>query len=179
MNRCLKERDLFLLYEGEGTAAERAHLAECAACAERYRRLESDLGAITQALRQAPRPEPARSYSSFPWAARWATAAVIAAWALVVVWQGIRIWQPAAPAVADGETWAVMEELSPEQLADNQAGGQDLWILLAESYERAAALELDRPCDRYDLPAREADPVEGGSGEAIVPAPACVELGRL
>jgi anti-sigma factor RsiW len=61
MNRCLKDQMLLLLHDGEGTGAERAHLTECEACARRYRQLESDLKTVTQALRQAPLPQTARS----------------------------------------------------------------------------------------------------------------------
>jgi hypothetical protein len=103
----------------------------------------------------------------------------MAAWTLVVIWQGIRIWSPPAPAPVNEEIWTVMEELSPEHFTQNQAGAEDLWLVLADSYERAAALEVDRPCEWYDLPAREVEPVDGGSGEVVVPSPACVELGRL
>ncbi|HEY3303881.1 MAG TPA: hypothetical protein VGL70_10160 [Candidatus Binatia bacterium] len=178
MNRCLKDQMLLLLHDGEGTSAERAHLTECAACAKRYRQLGSDLEAITRTLREARPPQTVSSYSS-PWTVRWLTAAVMAAWALVVVWQGIRIWSPPAPAPANEEIWTVMEELSPEQLTQNQAGAEDLWIVLAESYERAAALEVDRPCEWYDVPAREAEAVDAESGDVGAPLPACVELSRL
>ena len=75
MNRCLTDRMLFLLHDGEGTGAERLHLTECDACAARYRRLQGDLEAIGQVLREAPPPQSARHFSR-PFTVRWLPAAV-------------------------------------------------------------------------------------------------------
>jgi hypothetical protein len=174
MNRCLKDQSLLWLHEGEGTDAERAHLTKCEACAKRYRQLGSDLQAITQTLREA-RPLKTVSATSSPMRVRWLTAAVMAVGALVVIWQGIRIWTPPAP--VNEEIWTITEEFLPELFT--QTGAEELWTVIADSYELAAALEADRPCEWYDLPAREAEGVDAGSGEAGAPLSACMELSRL
>ena len=56
MSRCLSddalERDLAEL----ASVAERAHLAGCAACATRHRRIRGELALITGVLRDTPEP---------------------------------------------------------------------------------------------------------------------------
>jgi hypothetical protein len=54
MTRCLGERTLWLVREGEGRADQHAHLRACARCAARYERLVRDLAAIRDTLRTAP-----------------------------------------------------------------------------------------------------------------------------
>ena len=54
MNRCLKDKALFLLHDGEGTSAQQTHLKECEACAARYQQLRRDLETISQVLREEP-----------------------------------------------------------------------------------------------------------------------------
>jgi hypothetical protein len=46
MSRCLCERTLWGIYEGEGTAAQQAHLQTCVACHVRYQALVHTLERI-------------------------------------------------------------------------------------------------------------------------------------
>ncbi len=43
MRRCLRDKELVLLHEGDGRPADRNHLDTCARCAGRYRQLADDL----------------------------------------------------------------------------------------------------------------------------------------
>lgn len=54
MTRCLRDRTLWLMREGEGRPGDHAHLRDCASCTARYDRLVRDLDAIEDALRAAP-----------------------------------------------------------------------------------------------------------------------------
>lgn len=54
MKRCLSDEALLQCYTGEGAAADRSHLDDCPACADRYQALGADLALITQALEAAP-----------------------------------------------------------------------------------------------------------------------------
>jgi hypothetical protein len=54
MTRCLGERTLWLVREGEGRVDQHAHLRACPRCAARYERLGRDLAAIREALRTPP-----------------------------------------------------------------------------------------------------------------------------
>jgi hypothetical protein len=179
MNVCLKEQTLLHLRDNEGNDVERAHLTECEVCARRYRQLGSDLEAITRTLRDTRLPETVRS-APLPWNVRWLSAAVMAAWAIVVIWQGVRIWSPPARPPVNEEAWSIAEEFSPEFFTQNQPAAEELWLLVAEAYDRAAALEIDRPCEWYDMPARaEADAGDTGAGDFNPPVPTCVEVNRL
>jgi len=64
--RCPNERRLFEVHTGDGTAAERAHVAGCAACGERLRALGRDLARIEGVLR-GPAPALARPRRAVAW----------------------------------------------------------------------------------------------------------------
>lgn len=89
MSDCLYNGTLLLLHEGNGTPAERAHLAECVACTERYQRLVDDIKKISHVLRTTPLPtavaRPRRAV-----AIRWVSTATAVAALLVVL--GTSLW---------------------------------------------------------------------------------------
>ncbi len=82
MRRCLRESALVLLFEGEGSSTERAHLEACPTCSERYSRLARDLQALGRVLREEPPPQPLRRRSN-SLQRRWIPA--VAALVLIVV----------------------------------------------------------------------------------------------
>jgi len=182
MTRCLRDRTLLLLYEGEGSSAQRAHLKECEACAARYRRLDRDLKAIGQVLREEP-PSPVVSHPARPFAVRWLPAAAALAMTLMLVWVGVRTWSPSARPGTKSESWSVLDELPSNpfllsdalalELATEGVGPADL---------AAVALEAARPCEWYDLLARSE--VESAIEESEISGgmsfPSCIEgnLGR-
>jgi hypothetical protein len=148
MSRCLKDQALMLLHWGEEAGAARAHLAECAACAGRYRQLETDLQAIAQTLRQAAPPKSAgdrvRSFT-----ARWLPAAVAVGVAVVVMWGGLRLWSPSDRpplGAADEEVWSAVEGFSTDLFMLNQAFAEEL---LSES--AGAGFDSEWPCEWYDV----------------------------
>jgi hypothetical protein len=158
MRTCLEDQTLLSLYGGEGTGAERTHLAECHACAERYRRLGRDLETITQALRGEPPETVGRSLS--PFAARWVPAAAVLALALTLVWVGVEIWSPSdlpiKETTADVRSFGggfpsdlfLLNEAIAEELATGQSDFADLFAVLerewpAEWYEPSANAEVE------------------------------------
>jgi hypothetical protein len=92
MTRCLEDKTLFLLSEGDGGEEERSHLQSCQACAERYHKLEQDLRCITYTLQQESpplrlgAPRTPLFYRSLPIAA-----GVLLAFALM--WGESRFWR--------------------------------------------------------------------------------------
>jgi hypothetical protein len=56
MSRCLEEKTLLLLSEGDGRAEERSHLQNCRLCMARYDDLTRDLRSITHTLQEKPPP---------------------------------------------------------------------------------------------------------------------------
>ncbi len=95
MRKCLRERTLVSLLEGEGSSTERAHLEACAACADRYGQLVRDLRVVGQVLREEPPPRPWRSFRSLH--TRWIPAIAALALILVSVWGIMRVEKSAAP----------------------------------------------------------------------------------
>ena len=181
MNRCLRDKTLLLLHDGEGTRAERGHLQECEACAARYRQLELDLGAIGQVLRQEP-PLETTNYRFRRLNARWFPAAVAVPLALILVWKGMQIWnpsvQPPLKATNNGETWSILDELPSTPFLVNEALAVELWTEGSGPHDLAAvALEVERPCEWYDLPARgEAEfSIEGSETLGGIPLHSCLE----
>ncbi|MBI3249303.1 MAG: hypothetical protein HYZ50_22610 [Deltaproteobacteria bacterium] len=90
MNVCLRDRTLFLLAAGDGTAQARAHLQSCLRCARRYQQLTRQLASIERTLREtdpsavtAP-PVTSRRY--------WVPLTAALATALLLVWGGL--WAP-------------------------------------------------------------------------------------
>lgn len=78
MKDCLSERTLLLMHDGEGSAAERAHLESCLNCARRYRRLVDDIKEVVTILKQPPPAHASRMSPLYSWA-RWSLAAGIVA----------------------------------------------------------------------------------------------------
>ncbi|MBI4488315.1 MAG: hypothetical protein HY694_04460, partial [Deltaproteobacteria bacterium] len=167
-------------YDGEGTGAQRTHLTECEACATRYWQLGSELEAISQVLREEPPPK-AVSHRLRPFTVRWLPTAAALALALVLIWVGVRIWTPSTPPPVKGTTneeiWSLLEGFSADLFLLNEAIAEELWIENPDSYDLAAALESDRPCEWYDmLPRSEGNPLmEDLETLGRPPLPSCVE----
>lgn len=85
MSRHLQDEALWLLHEGQGTSADRAHLEECPSCTTRSQQLARDLKILGQVLREAPPPQvvpqPRRTLQI-----RWAPAAAVMAATLLLAW---------------------------------------------------------------------------------------------
>ena len=93
MIRCLEDKTLFLLSEGEASEEQRSHLQSCQACTERYRELERDLRLITHTLQQ----EPAQFRFAAPRAPIFLRSLPIAAGillAIALMWGESRLWRP-------------------------------------------------------------------------------------
>jgi len=95
MTRCLEDKALFLLSEGETNAEQQSHLQSCQVCAKRYYEIKRDLRLITHTLQQAAPPLPSAIkapifYRSLPIAA-----GVLLAIALVL--GDSRLWRPNSP----------------------------------------------------------------------------------
>jgi hypothetical protein len=93
MIRCLEDKTLFLLSEGEASEEQRSHLQSCQACTERYREIERDLRLITHTLQQ----EPAQFRFAAPRAPIFLRSLPIAAGillAIALMWGESRLWRP-------------------------------------------------------------------------------------
>jgi hypothetical protein len=140
---------LWLLSEGEGSRADRAHVASCVACSARLRRLEVDLGRLTTVLRAPPpqvtptRPQPFRP--------QWVTAAAMLAAMFTVVWVGLWWHQPSSPTLpmeaSQESIWPFLDGVSAALFATIDPGVMISPDALADLDDLQAALAGDWPCD--------------------------------
>ena len=183
MIRCLNERALFLLYDGDGTQSQRAHRSECDACTRRYKELVRDLEAIGQTLRE--RPPPIASPDPVRFSVRgWSVSAVLAI-ALLLIWAsgGWRSRMGFSPGERNrtDETRSILDDLPANPFWTTEALAVELATEGAGSFDLAAAvLEAERPCEWYDLPILNR--AESGSealefSEANSPG-SCVEISQ-
>ena len=120
MSSCLSDDALERVHADLGSIAERAHLAGCAACTGRSRRLRRDLDLITAVLRDTREPltrvAPARR--------RWMPAAIglsTAALALLV-WVEVAVWRavtPVPPTMQPQEVAAILSAVSASLFSVN------------------------------------------------------------
>jgi len=120
MTSCLSDDTLERVHADLGSIAERAHLAGCAACTGRSRRLRRDLDLITAVLRDTREPltrvAPARR--------RWMPAAIglsTAALALLV-WVEVAVWRavtPVPPTMQPQEVAAILSDVSASLFSVN------------------------------------------------------------
>ena len=149
MSRCPGDRTLWLLSEGEGSRADRAHVASCVACSTRLRRLEADLGRLASVLRAPPpRVAPTRPQ---PFRPQWVTAAAMLAAVFIVVWVGLWWQQPSPPTLPMGASqesiWPFMDGVSAALFATVDPGVMSSPDALPDLDDLRAALAGDWPCD--------------------------------
>lgn len=152
MNTCPRDRDLILLAAGEDSPQQRAHVANCLDCAERYQRFAHNLTVIEQTLRDT---SPPADRTPFPIFFRWQwlpQAAALAA-AIVLIWGGLWLWssqvQPTPVALQDREK---VEQFWEDILAPALFAETDTRIFVAQSPPSnsiylEAALDGGWPCE--------------------------------
>ncbi len=94
MSRCLSDRKLMRVLAELATPAERTHLATCASCSARHRRLTGEMETITRVLVTTPEPAPRRVTSARRWVPAVAALSAVAVagllWLEVIVWRALR-----------------------------------------------------------------------------------------
>ena len=144
MSRCLRERTLWGIYEGEGTAAQQAHLQTCVACRMRYQALVHTLEEISSSLQETP-PPPVCMPRPFPYPVRWQSAVVGLAVLLLLVGRGLWLRQvppPTQPAVVYSEELTpLLEEIDTIVVITLDADGEEVWQAIADMATLDATLE--------------------------------------
>ena len=144
MSRCLRERTLWVIYEGEGTAAQQAHLQTCVACHVRYQALVHTLEGISNGL-QETLPPLVRMPRPFPSPVRWQSAVVGLAVLLLLVGGGLWLRQvppPTQPVVVYSEELTpLLEEVDTIVVLTLDADGAEIWETIADIAALDAALE--------------------------------------
>jgi hypothetical protein len=149
MNRCLRDRTLWLMSEGEASREDRAHMASCAVCAMRLRRLEQDLRQLRSIL-TGPPPQVAPTQPR-PLRVQWLPAAATLAALLMVVWVGLWWTQPAPPMqpteARQESVWPFIEGISAALFASVDFGVTGTADQLWDLGDLQAALAGDWPCE--------------------------------
>ena len=144
MSRCLRERTLWGIYEGEGTAAQQAHLQTCVACHVRYRALVHTLEEISSSLQETP-PPPVRMLRPFPYPVRWQSAVVGLAVLLLLVGGSLWLRQVPPPTqsavVYSEELTPLLEEFDTIVVMRLDADSVESWEIIADMAALDAALE--------------------------------------
>lgn len=156
MKRCVSDRTLWLVAEGEATAADRDHVQSCVACTARYQRLDHDLATLRVALSGAP-PRRMVRQSAVPVRWHWptATAAVVL---IALAWGSLWFQGPSWPNLApvDGQE-AVASFLAEVSLAlfasaDAELFGEVAWPAFAlDSPVPSVAVDDEWGCDSEPL----------------------------
>lgn len=114
MSRCLRDRALWLFSEGEASRADRAHVASCAVCTARLRRLEQDLNHLRSVLAEPQPPQTALARRR-PVRGRWMASAAALAAMVMLAWFG-SWWQQPSPSlpmeVRQESIWPFIEGVS-------------------------------------------------------------------
>ena len=161
MSRCLRDQTLLLLYEGEGTSADRDHLEVCTDCTTRYQRLGQDLKLIGQVLREPPplrqaqdRSPQALPYRFHPLRIRWMPVAAALAVTLTSVWGGM--WErspspPVLPAEAGSEAvFLSLEEMAAALFSTAEVSAELVPAPVSNLAYLQAALEGEWPCGEQE-----------------------------
>jgi hypothetical protein len=149
MSRCLRERALWLLSEGEASRADRAHVASCTDCAARLHRLEQDLSQLRLAL-SGPQPPQAAIARLRPVRQRWLAAAAALAALVLLAWSGVWWQQPPPPLpmeVRQESIWSFIEGVSAALFLTDESGFVAIQDQLSDLDDLQAALVGEWPCE--------------------------------
>ena len=95
MSRCLSDKALMRVMAELGSTAEQAHVAACATCAARRRRISGEVERVCQVLLTTP--EPARRAVRKPQRSMVAAAGLAALALAALVWIEVAVWKTMQP----------------------------------------------------------------------------------
>jgi hypothetical protein len=155
MSRCVSDRTLWRLSEGEARREERDHVTSCSLCTTRLRRLEEELHDLQVILSSSP---PSRGVpTEHPDLRRRRVAAVAMVAAMIMAaWFGVW-WQrpssPLAPEAPPASIWPFIEGVSAALFPSAEVGFGTTTDRLSDLDDLQAALGWEWPCDgRETLP---------------------------
>jgi hypothetical protein len=154
MSRCLGDRTLWLLSEGEASREDRAHVVSCVICAARLQRLEQTLHCLQSVLTGPPPPGMALAQPRHV-RRRWMASAVALAAMVMLAWFGVW-WQQPLPSRSMGmrqeSIWPFTEGVSTAPLSTVEIGFGTTADGLADLDDLQAALAGEWPCEGPEVP---------------------------
>jgi hypothetical protein len=149
VSRCVGDRALWRVSEGEAGLRERAHVASCSVCAARLRRLEQELSCLRSVLSGAPPSQMAPAQPPrirMRWAAALATLAAMAMFAWLGGW-----WrQPSSPIPVEGGQTSIrpfIESVSTALFPSIESGFSASPDRLSDLDELQVALAWEWSCE--------------------------------
>jgi hypothetical protein len=160
MSRCIGDRRLWRLSEGDASRAARAHVAACDICAARLRALTQDLSDLRSVLSGLP-PSPVAPARRLRVRRRWAASVATLAAMVMVTWFAGWWRQPSSPLPIEGRQasiWPFMEGVStalfprvevgfstpPDRLSDlDDLQAALVWEWFCEGPEALASVACD------------------------------------
>jgi hypothetical protein len=156
MSRCLGDRTLWRLSEGEGSRDERAHVTSCVVCAARLRRLEQDLSHL-QSILAGPQPPRATQLQARPVRVPWSTVAATLAAMVVLAWFGVWWQRPSPPLQMETRQesiWPFIDGAFSALFPAVEIGSTATSDQLSDLDDLQAALVGEWPCEGSDAFAR-------------------------
>jgi hypothetical protein len=133
MTRCLGEKTLLLLSEGQASSAQRSHLRTCQKCAGHYDRITSDVKIISHTLQQEP-PRVELALLRMPFAYRTVPIATALLLAVGLLWGESRLWKLYSPSSSEQAVSADVSQFL-EQVSDALFDGGNIRDVEANSPE--------------------------------------------
>lgn len=150
MSRCVSDRTLLLLHQGEGNFLQQAHVQQCPPCAARSQLLIRDLQIIGDVLWDTPPPTVARRASRF--SRRWRPVAAVLAAMLIVLWvRGEReslLPSPVQPDQSEEVQQFLEKEIAPALFSTVDTTVETVPTPVDHLTYVQAALEGTWPCER-------------------------------
>ena len=152
MSRCVSDRTLWRLSEGEGSREERAHVASCGVCAAQLHRLEQELSCLQLALSGSP-PSQAAPARQPHLRLRWAASAATLAAMVLFAWFGGWWQQPTLPLPMEARQasiWPFIEGISITLFPSDEIGFSAAPDRLSDLDDLQAALAWEWSCEGRD-----------------------------
>jgi hypothetical protein len=154
MSRCLGDRTLWLLSEGEASREDRAHVVSCVICTARLQQLEQTLHCLQSVLTGPPPPEMALAQLRHV-RRRWMASAVALAAMVILAWFGVWWHQPLPPSsigMHQESIWPFIEGVSSAPFSTVEIGFSMTADGLADLADLQAALAGEWPCEGPEVP---------------------------
>jgi hypothetical protein len=154
MSRCLGDRTLWLLFEGEASRKDRAHVDSCVICTARLQRLEQTLTYLQSVLTGPPPPQMALAQLRHV-RRRWMASAAAIAVMVILAWFGMW-WQQLLPSRSMGtrqeSSRPFIEGISTVPFFAVELGFDTTADWLSDLDDLQAALAGEWPCEEPESP---------------------------
>lgn len=158
MSRCVSDRTLWRLSEGEASREARAHVTSCGVCAARLRQLEQEISDLRLVLSGSPPSQVAPTQQPGV-RMRWVAAVGTLAALIMFGWFGGWWRYPALPFPTEtyqASIWPFIEGVSTALFSGDETGFSTAPDRLSDLDDLQVALVWEWPCEAREMPANVA-----------------------